>query len=208
MKGTEVSKTAISEMKQLKAGEDLKNLRLKAVNDLIQSLNHRMIESIERLLREEYDDDVVVNVNHFSKDTYHGRNALLLIWLAIHEVYPDGMFKFLDKRCVTRIKPNEKNSVTSNACPDVEFVYKFKGSEITPGALGTVIHNFANTYKNYSTYGSKKLYEKLVQFLASNYMAIKLGSQILIGEATLRFLPNSAKVKEITFNLLVYDISR
>jgi hypothetical protein len=192
-----------------KADELMKDQRLNAITDFIHALNQCENESIERLLREEYDEDVVVRINHVQSDVYHGRNAMLLIWVATHEAYPDGMFKVLEKRYINMTVPRGKAGAPSNASPKVEFVYKFSGTKIMPGNLNTLVSKFVSKHEDYGTYGPEKLNDKLLQFVAMSDMAFESeSSENFIGEATLTFVPDTTKVKEITFNILAFDGTR
>eukprot|EP01033_Poteriospumella_lacustris_P004199 gene4199-2993_t len=192
-----------------KADELMKDQRLNAITDFIHALNQCENESIERLLREEYDEDVVVRINHVQSDVYHGRNAMLLIWVATHEAYPDGMFKVLEKRYINMTVPRGKAGAPPNASPKVEFVYKFSGTKIMPGNLNTLVSKFVSKHEDYGTYGPEKLNDKLLQFVAMSDMAFESeSSENFIGEATLTFVPDTTKVKEITFNILAFDGTR
>jgi hypothetical protein len=203
---TACNNTSETEVKQQKFDEIIKEQRLKAITDLIHSLNQCEHESIERLLREEYDDDVVVKINHLRNDAYYGRNALLLIWVATHEAYPDGMYKVLEKRYVNMTVPRGKTGIPSNASPKVEFVYKFSGTKIMPGNLNTLIRQFSDKHEDYGTYGPEKLNDKLLQFVATSDMTFESeSSQNFIGEATLTFVPETSRVKEVNFNILAFD---
>lgn len=207
MLGESASTEEITESKQSKTDEELKDRRLKAITDLIDSLNQCENESFERLLREEYMDDVVVKLSHLEEDRYSGRNALLLIWVATHESYPDGMYKVLEKRYVNMTVPRGKSgSSPLAASPKVEFVYKFSGTKIVPGNIATLIRNFAQQHEDYATYGPEKLNDKLLQFVAMSDLAFEgESSENFIGEATLTFEPDSNKVKEVTFNVLAFS---
>lgn len=195
--------------KQRKSEEEMKDKRLKSITDLINSLNQCENEPFERLLREEYAEDVVLKINHMNQHTYHGRNALLLMWMATHEGYPDGMYKVLEKRYVNMTVPRGKSSISPVSCPKVEFVYKFSGTKIVPGYIVSLIRNFSEKHQDYATYSPEKLNDKFLQFLSTRELMFESERTVnFIGEATLTFVPDTTRVKEVTFNVLAFDGSR
>lgn len=194
-----------SPLKQQKSDEEMKDKRLKFITDLIGSLNQCENEPFEQLLQEGYADNVVLKIAH-TNDIYQGRNSLLLLWLATHEVYPDGMYKVLEKRYVNMTVPRGKSRLSPVACPKVEFVYKFSGTKIVPAGVASLIRNFANKHQDYATYSPEKLNDKLLQFISTRELTFETEStQNIIGESTLTFVPDTTIVKEVTFNTLAFD---
>mmetsp|Transcript_28211 Transcript_28211/g.21086 ORF Transcript_28211/g.21086 Transcript_28211/m.21086 type:complete len:263 (+) Transcript_28211:127-915(+) len=197
------------EVKQQKSEEKMKEDRLNAITDLISALNQCENDAIENLLKESYSENVVVKLSHHTEDVYVGRNALLLIWVATHESYPDGMYKELEKRYINMTAPRGKAASSFVACPKVEFVYKFSGTRIIPGNVATLIRNFSSKYTDYSTYGPEKLNDKLLQFVAMSEMPFEPECpENYIGEAMLTFEADSKLIKEVSFNILAFDSGR
>lgn len=142
-----------------------KEVRLSIVEEFINSFNLADNYRIRALLDDHCSETMTVQVPRVNM-TLTSPNALFAYWFMVHETFPDGVMKILEKRHVSTTQPRHKQ-MKKDVALQVECVYKFSGTKIITEEVTSTLKDFIVAFDDYARYSYDELAEKVLDFISA-----------------------------------------
>jgi len=184
--------------------------RFQVITQFVESLNLCDNDKIEQIIKDSCSPDMILRLPRLNV-THSGSYALLVLWLICHEVFPDGIFKVLERREVKMTQPRGRKVAMKQFRPMIEVIYRFTGSRIINEPPALALGTFLSLHKDISKLSIAEVTKLVLQFIpdgkhmaaAANTLSPAVNSAIT--ELVVQFEPGTAKTVDWAFTILAND---